>query len=636
MYIWQICINGTCYIGRTWDEFIEVCNTISYILELSEEKIFVFYVHNLSYEFQFIRDYFEWSSVFATDTRKPLYALTSLGIEFRCSYMLSGYSLATVGKNLTKYKVQKKEGDLDYKLIRTPETPLTEKELGYCINDVLVIVAFIQEEIEKNGDITKIPLTKTGYVRKYCRNACLYKDKNHKKEVDYHINYRKYIKNLSVTTDEYMMLKRAFQGGFTHASALYVNEVIENVSSHDETSAYPYTMIAEKFPASKGQKVIPKDDNEFKNYLLKYCCMMDITFFNIEDVFFYDNYISASKCWKLINPVVNNGRVVSADCLSITITEQDFFIICKTYKYEYFGIGDMYIYRKAYLPTVFVESILQLYADKTKLKGVQGMETEYLNTKGMLNSCYGMAVTDMIQNSTMYIDGQWTTYTEDINKQIEDANNSYKRFLFYPWGVWVTAYARRNLWSAIMELKEDYIYSDTDSVKYVNMEKHKGYFDFYNENVQNKLHKCMQWHQLPDELWKPKSVKGEEKILGVWDYEGTYTRFKTLGAKRYMVQEDDEYSLTVSGLNKKICMPYLIDKYKNPFDAFNDDMYIPPDYTGKQTHTYLDLPADGEVTDYMGNKYQYHMQTGIHLENAEYNLSLSKAFIEFLKERKAK
>ena len=32
----------------------------------------------------------------------------------------------------------------------------------------------------------------------------------------------------------------------------------------------------------------------------------------------------------------------------------------------------------------------------------------------------------------------------------------------------------------------------------------------------------------------PKTIKGETKTLGVWDFDGFYTDFKTLGAKRYI------------------------------------------------------------------------------------------------------
>ena len=86
-------------------------------------------MHNLSYEFQFIRRQFEWDKIFFLDVRKPVYAVTKTGIEFRCSWKLSSKSLAKVGEDLQKYTVHKKTGDLDYKLIRTSITlPFESKE----------------------------------------------------------------------------------------------------------------------------------------------------------------------------------------------------------------------------------------------------------------------------------------------------------------------------------------------------------------------------------------------------------------------------------------------------------------------------------------------------------------------------
>ena len=58
-------------------------------------------------------------------------------------------------------------------MIRHSQTPLTDTEWGYILNDGLVVMAFIQEEIERLGDITRLPLTKTGYVRNACRTVCL-------------------------------------------------------------------------------------------------------------------------------------------------------------------------------------------------------------------------------------------------------------------------------------------------------------------------------------------------------------------------------------------------------------------------------------------------------------------------------
>lgn len=182
MYEWTFGIadsNGICY-GRTWDEFIDLCHRLKEFYDLSETKRFVIYVHNLSFEFQFMRKYFNWVNVFASDERKPIKALTDLGIEFRDSYILSGYSLAKLAENLVSHDIKKLMGDLDYKLCRTAETPLTDEELGYCNNDVEIVLDYINEQIAQYGDITKIPLTNTGRVRQFVKNNCLHTSKTTK------------------------------------------------------------------------------------------------------------------------------------------------------------------------------------------------------------------------------------------------------------------------------------------------------------------------------------------------------------------------------------------------------------------------------------------------------------------------
>ena len=82
MYIWMIGLGGYCVVGRTWKEFKEVIDYIANYLGLGKEVILVMYVHNLSYEFQFIKDMFEWEKVFAIDDRKPNYVLCKQGTRY--------------------------------------------------------------------------------------------------------------------------------------------------------------------------------------------------------------------------------------------------------------------------------------------------------------------------------------------------------------------------------------------------------------------------------------------------------------------------------------------------------------------------------------------------------------------------
>jgi hypothetical protein len=345
-----------------------------------------------------------------------------------------------------------------------------------------------------------------------------------------------------------------------------------------------------------------------------------------------DNYISSSKCWTLENGVINNGRIVAADRIRMSITEQDFYIIKKMYEWEKLRFSNFRIYRKDYLPTDFITAILKLYQNKTELKGVEGKEIEYLRSKEMINSCYGMCVTDIVRDVYDY-DTDWLEpVAPDLTEALKKYNNSSGRFLFYLWGVYVTAYARRNLFTGILSVGDDYIYADTDSMKIINADLHSAYINDYNKTITAQINSALDFHKLPHDMAAPMTIKGDKKPLGLWDFDGFYTRFKTLGAKRYMVESDGKINITVAGLNKKITVPYLMKKYgDNVFDAFSDLLYVPAEYTGKNTHTYIDSPRDGILIDYMGNVAEYHEKSCVHLEPADYTLSISREYADFLR-----
>lgn len=629
MYIWTLSINGIIVQGRTWSEFVEVIERLSTWYELRDDKRLVIYVHNLAFEFQFMHRWFEWKEVFSLKERQPIRALTTLGVEFRCSLKLSGYSLENLGSKLTSHDIEKLVGDLDYSTIRNSKTTLTNKELQYCINDVLVVTAYIEEYIDRVGGIQYIPNTKTGEVRNYARKMCFYGgDKNNKTTYK---EYRHLMSELTLTAEQYEVIKRAFSGGFTHANALYVGETLHDIYSMDFTSSYPYVMVSEKFPMSAPKYTAIKSINDFRFMIAKYCCVFDIEFYDLESTSLNENYISYSHCDAIKKPIVNNGRIVKAEYLSTTITDRDYIIINSFYKWSKIRISNFWYMRKDYLPTNFVKAILSLYIDKTTLKGVEGKEVDYLLSKERINSLYGMTVTDICRDKIIYSPVDWTSEKPDFEEAINKNNVSKKRFLYYPWGVWVTAYARFNLFTAIKELQDDYVYSDTDSVKFYNYERHKSYFDKYNNNVMLKLKAAMKAHKLPFEMTCPKTIDGREKQLGVWDFEGKYSRFKTLGAKRYLTEKDGKVSMTVSGLSKKKAVEYLIKEYgSNIFDAFCDGLYIKPQYTGKLTHTYLDNQMEGYLTDYQGNTVKYLEYSGIHLSPADYNLSINKIYLDYI------
>ena len=238
-YIWQFGINGDIYYGRNLSEFPKFLDMVS--KDVSRETLKYVWVHNLSFEWQFIREYLKdkITSVFARKERKPIKFNTSDNWEFRCSYMLTRLSLANWGKQIGFDKLSGVK--FDYNKIRTPLTKLSAYEFDYAATDCLVVYHGIQKYVEKYGSQTKIPLTQTGEVRVTLKS--LYK--KHPEIL------RRNTALLPRDNEEYTVLRSVFHGGSCGAYNARCNEVVQNVGSMDIASSYPYVMATQKFPCTR-------------------------------------------------------------------------------------------------------------------------------------------------------------------------------------------------------------------------------------------------------------------------------------------------------------------------------------------------------------------------------------------------
>ena len=175
MYIWQFCIGQTICVGRTWDEYREFLDNLKEILGVDWRTRLVVYVHNLQFEFQFLRNFFKVEKVFARHKRDVIYAVVE-DIEYRCSYALSNMSLDRFLKNSKGVENFKLNGDdFNYRIKRYPDTPLTKEEMEYCVVDVLGLCQAIKSKLDEDTLCT-IPMTSTGYIRREFREACLAED----------------------------------------------------------------------------------------------------------------------------------------------------------------------------------------------------------------------------------------------------------------------------------------------------------------------------------------------------------------------------------------------------------------------------------------------------------------------------
>lgn len=608
MCVWQYGFDGNVIIGRTYkdlkDMFAKMKEKIAYDIDTR----LVVYVHDLRYEFQFIKNWFKWDEVFEIDDRRPVKAVTKDGIEFRCSYILSGKSLEKVGRDLTKYKIEKAVGKWDYDKIRHSKTILTEDEIEYCVNDVKVVMAYIQEKIEQDGDISKIQMTNTSYVRKFCKDRCFGKG-------DLRVNYVNFMKRLKLSDEQYDMLKKAFQGGYVHCNPYYSCQSLRDVDSFDFTSSYPTTMVAYNlFPMSSPRLRKCKTESDYIKYSKTHACLATLKFNNLR--LKKDTYmapISSSKCEDSNVEVIDNGRVIEASELTVTITEQDYFIYKMFYDWDEMVVVKMYTFERGYLPVALVDAILELYEIKTKYKDVQDKYVEYMLAKGMLNSVYGMCVTDIMKQFD----------------SLEDYNSSFNRFLYYPWGVWITSISRRALFSGIKSCGEDIVYCDTDSIKILNGDSHRDYVEKYNDYIIKKLDCAMDYFGFDRSRTRPKDINGVERQLGIWNYEGRYDEFKAIRAKAYISKKGEDYELTLSGVKKKDGIEYLRE-LGNPVEVLGRYTIFPAGRTGKLCHTYKDDAAKGYIVDHNGKRGAYNEKSFIHMEPASYEMNDENEYVKIL------
>ena len=618
MYIWQFSINDQVYYGRTWEEFAEFLDR----LDGNDDSRKIVFVHNLSFEFQAFWSVLRVKNVMSRKSRKLLTCeLEDYNIQFRCTLMLSNLKLEYL-PDVYNLPVKKKVGDLDYTKIRTPITPLTEKELGYCEFDCLVTYWYVKTELETYHRVDKLPITSTGKVRKQLQRLVL--------------SNPSYVRKVSrqVNTDPkvYNMLVDAFAGGYTHANYIYADDILQNVDSFDETSAYPYVLVTCKFPSTEFQKSYVKELEQMdKNhaYLLK------VRIKKIRSKY-YNNFISISKCQEIKGtPNNDNGRIISAKEITITITDVDFRFILDAYTFESYEILEAYCSIYNYLPIEYVNFILDKYVLKTQLKNVEGKELEYNREKQNYNSLYGMTVTNTIRADVEFVNfDEWIERPLSNSQIAEKLHKDKKRgFLNFAWGVWCTAYARDNLLRRVIDLDGWVAYCDTDSCKVV-----QGYdktvFEKYNKSVEEKIRKVCEVRGIDFERYCPKDIKGNKHLLGVFECETgkgrsvTYDEFITQGAKKYAYKVDGEIHVTVSGVPKSggsKCLKSL--------DEFRDDLIFDFEHTNKLTLAYNDNQKPVRITDYLGNTCIVDDKSGVCMLPTTYKLGKALDYTELISEQ---
>lgn len=608
MYIWMLQVgeNAPTIVGRTWEEFSSLLWRMSLIAK-SRGAYICIWVHNLSYEFQFLRTVYDFSpaEVFAVKSRKVLKLdFSELMIEMRCSYIHSNMSLKEYAEKMGA-AYGKQTGDLDYDKIRYPWSPLTSRELWYCICDVKSLVSALNIEMDHDGDnIATIPLTSTGYIRRDVRKA-LYSSRFPYWAV-------------TLTPDLYNLMRQAFRGGDTHANRYRAGLTLHDVHSLDRSSSYPGVMCHKMFPRTRFRSVSNlggeiKTLERLIHHGKAVICRLSLMNPRVRDEVTVP-YIPLAKTRNIMNHRGDNGRILYADYLEISITDIDWEIIKSQYTWEDAYVFDIYTAEYGPLPKAIINVLCDLFTAKTELKGVVGQEVYYMKSKNKINSVYGLSAQDPVKDSIIF---------NGIDFEVDEANTedtlkrrNRKAAMPYQWGVWVTAWARYELHRLINLVGKEFVYCDTDSVKFT------GEIPWEEINAIND-----KYIEISEKIGSHATDrKHKEHYMEVWEYEGTYRDFKTFGAKKYA--NTDQYghlSVTVSGVSKRQGASELSD-IKNFVPGFRFQL------AGGTELRYNDKPY-GFIKD--KDRY-FYIGENVVIKESEYTIGLTREYAQLIFDRKGR
>lgn len=600
MYIWQFQIGTRLTVfGRTWDDFkwflIKFRNCIP------RGARAVVYVHNLSYEFQFLKGVYDFTGdkdIFAIDRRRVLYCVMYDAIEFRCSYLQTNMSLKafTVKMNV----LHKKLSDFDYDIPRFPWDGLTVHELRYCQNDVLGLVEAIKQEMENDGDtLLTIPYTSTGYVRRDFKNAL--------KTAGF---WFKWADDFFPNPALYNVMRSAFRGGDTHGNRYYSERIMHNVHSYDRSSSYPDVICNRPFPVTPFMQVPINTIERVRECIEQHnrAFLLRLRFsdgVSLKNMYWGSPYLSKDKSAKIVNGDFYNGRILSADSLELCVTDIDLKIIEEEYTIGKIEVLECYKSTYGKLPQCIIDLTIEYYRRKTELKGNPEQKYLYDKSKEKLNAIYGMCATAPIRIPLVYSTEE-KDFSYDLETPLrvlfEDQRKNY--WLPYQYGIWVTAWARYELYLGVKNVSmatnpdrdgfTDFVYCDTDSVKFF------GYADFSAYNAEKIRNSTNSGAYATDS-------KGKTHYMGVFEREDDYTEFKHLGAKKYAGMIDGKLEVTIAGVNKKLGATELakhggLDALENGF-VFRDAGGLNAQYNDNPPIT--EWTVQGHIIPITSNVYLY-------------------------------
>lgn len=579
----QVFFNGEYHLYRKPSELMQFYLDLYNEWNLSPNEKVITYIHNASFDLSYLLPYIQRdlpdkdlrTGIFDGEHKIKMYRQGCF--EFRCSLMLAATSLEKWGKELN-IEHPKKVGLYDYNKILYQDTELSADEQDYDKYDVLSLYECIMAQMDKNNDdITSIPLTSTGYIRRMLRQSC-YQDKYYRQ--DYFIN------NRITDPKHYRCLTNSFAGGYTHGnrlkkSQLHIvdpnNKKIKG-KHRDFRSHYLTQIMVNGLPYGKCETWFDLEDPGYVKLFNgaptiddilalspEYSTVSEIiiTGMHLKDNNITMPFMQVSKMYNQENvkKVADNGRLLHMYKGSF-VTYVDNYTLKILHEQYHIKPLVKYVMRikNKPVPKPIADVINKLFADKSTLKilhqeavakygetSPEAFDAKYklIQCKKLLNAIYGCMVMNPLRpeldidyesEKPMKIIRNIHT-DQDIIDGLDDYYKGRNNFLPYQAGCFVTATARYELYEYIKTIGyENIYYCDTDSIFYESTPEIEKKVEALNREKHKKAPYV-------------KDISGKKIYYDVFEEEPDFKAIKYLHSKCYgIVNDQDELVITIAGI----------------------------------------------------------------------------------------
>lgn len=502
-------------------------------------------------------------------------------IEFRDSLKLLPFSVKEIGKS---FDTAHKKTDITYEGERYANCPISEKELEYIKNDVLVVKEALEKLYNEGHNKMTIGSCCLSEFKKVYRNTewkCLFPDLTKITEDEYNNSLLE--KYGSATAFDYV--SNAYRGGWCYLVEGKENKVYHNGITLDVNSLYPSVMHSESgnyYPIGKPmffeKRFIPNyilngktDDSVY--YFVRFKCKFKLKegylptlqiknsmYYKAREMLKSSNYYLPKEKIYVEKFVDEFGNEIEAKP-TLTMTQSDFILFLKHYDVTDFEFLDA---------CVFTSTIgeFDTYIDRYKKIKLESKGAQRTLAKLFLNNLYGkMATKPASDYKIAYLDeeGVLSFYNQIANDKVAG---------YMPIGAAITSYARcftieaaqKNFYGAN---KAGFIYADTDSIH------------------------C----DLPIE--KIKGVKLHDKDFLCWKLEREWDNAIFVRPKTYLEQTGNDYDVKCAGMPNR-CKILFIDSIEQPFpiDLNNVDEERKKIYASITQKEKMFLLKKREITDF--------------------------------------